>query len=313
MAVFVQFCGWLKFSKRLRLRRGRLRRGARCARLKTQQHRTANSAVDHATSPLLLCFACFALATFRKFGSVCAVAGRSIGSHCFYMHRCFGDFANVGNVLRLCWCFASEERECVFGELFSFAVVGKCKVPMQSFRAGHGSLRGLVPAGVSLRSTTCSRRIDFAWLHKKLSSVFGCGDNHIALALRLWWTSSSCVVLWWASSSCVVLWWGASFFVVVPGGELRSLLCAPFGGLLLPRCVVGSSLCGCGLLRLRVGFCCFRVCMGLPVFLNAMHQHREPSQNAIRGAPRAYGKGPVEKDHPKQHPREPRITFYFEI
>ena len=66
---------------------------------------------------------------------------------------------------------------------------------------------------------------------------------------------------------CVVLWWRAAFFVVVPDGELRSLLCAPFGGLLLPRCVVGSSLCGCGLLRLRVAsvvsMCVFAALYGL--------------------------------------------------
>ena len=218
------------------------------------------------------------------------------------MHRCFGDFANVGNVLRLCWCFASEERECVFGELFSFAVVGKCKVPMQSFRAGHGSLRGLVPAGVSLRSTTCSRRIDFAWLHKKLSSVFGCGDNHIALALRLWWTSSS----------CVVLWWGASFFVVVPGGELRSCVhhvvgccCLVVWWVLL--CVVVVF---CGFVWLLLFPCVFLLlCMGLPVFLNAMHQYREPSQSAMRGAPKGAWQGACCTIAPSG----PRTTFYFEI
>ena len=31
--------------------------------------------------------------------------------------------------------------------------------------------------------------------------------------------------------------------------------------------------------------------MGLPVFLNAMHQYREPSQNAMRGAPKGAWQG----------------------
>ena len=55
----------------------------------------------------------------------------------------------------------------------------------------------------------------------------------------------------------------------------------------------------------------YLLCVGLPVFFNAMHQHREPSPNAIRGALRAHGKGPVYKDHPERHPRdrEPHSTL----
>ena len=53
---------------------------------------------------------------------------------------------------------------------------------------------------------------------------------------------------------------------------------------------VSTAILSCGLLL----FPCvlYLLCVGLPVFFNAMHQHREPSPNAIRGALRAHGKGP---------------------
>ena len=113
----------------------------------------------------------------------------------------------------------------------------------------------------------------------------------MVVELRLWWWSFVCG----GGASLVVVelrfWWGASFLVgsfTCGGGAslqlhlwLEALLCGPYGGLLLLRCVVGC--------------CCFVVwwaaaslCGGLLVVFFAgvfqCQKQREPHQGAFREA-----------------------------
>ena len=96
-----------------------------------------------------------------------------------------------------------------------------------------------------------------------------------AFVASAWTSASSFVLLLLRVSFCCLVWASvarasAASFVRCCGagyGARFILCCAPFGGLLLPRCVVGSSLCGCGLLRLReasvVSMCVFAALYGL--------------------------------------------------
>ena len=96
-----------------------------------------------------------------------------------------------------------------------------------------------------------------------------------AFVASAWTSASSFVLLLLRVSFCCLVWASvgrasATLFVRCCGagyGARFILCCAPFGGLLLPRCVVGSSLCGCGLLRLRVAsvvsMCVFAALYGL--------------------------------------------------
>ena len=86
-----------------------------------------------------------------------------------------GDFANAGCVLRLCWSLASEERACGCGEMFSVAVVQSACDEFSCW----AWIAARIAKGLRLRPTSCSRRIELVWLHKKFSSGFGCGDNHM--------------------------------------------------------------------------------------------------------------------------------------
>ena len=116
-------------------------------------------------------------------------------------------------------------------------------------------LRGLFVVWWALSCVVGSSLWSFAVLNGLLLLRLGFCCFRVGFCYFVCASTASCELLLLGVGFCCLIWASAASFVRCCGARYGArfiLCCAPFGGLLLPRCVVGSSLCGCGLLRLRV-------------------------------------------------------------